>query len=87
MTTPCIITVAITGSLPRKKDNPAVPITVAEQVESTHAAFDAGDGRRGAATAVAAGRRDDSLPPAGSGNCGRRRSSMRCEAGAASIPS
>ena len=27
MTTPCIITVAITGSLPRKKDNPAVPIT------------------------------------------------------------
>lgn len=42
MTTPCIITVAITGSLPRKKDNPAVPITVAEQVESTHAAFEAG---------------------------------------------
>ena len=39
---PCIITVAITGSLPRKKDNPAVPITVAEQVESTHAAFEAG---------------------------------------------
>ncbi len=42
MTTPCIITVAITGSLPRKKDNPAVPITVAEQVESTHEAFEAG---------------------------------------------
>ena len=42
MTTPCIITVAITGSLPTKRDNPAVPITVAEQVESTHAAFDAG---------------------------------------------
>jgi 3-keto-5-aminohexanoate cleavage enzyme len=40
--TPCIITVAITGSLPRKKDNPAVPITVAEQVESTHEAFEAG---------------------------------------------
>lgn len=40
--TPCIISVAITGSLPRKKDNPAVPITVAEQVESTHEAFEAG---------------------------------------------
>jgi uncharacterized protein (DUF849 family) len=42
MTTPCIITVAITGSLPRKKDNPAVPISVAEQVESTHEAYEAG---------------------------------------------
>ncbi len=42
MTTPCIITVAITGSLPQKSDNPAVPITVEEQVESTHAAFEAG---------------------------------------------
>ncbi|MGX1790988.1 3-keto-5-aminohexanoate cleavage protein [Bosea sp. NPDC055332] len=42
MATPCIITVAITGSLPSKRDNPAVPITVAEQVESTHAAFEAG---------------------------------------------
>lgn len=42
MTTPCIITVAITGSLPKKKDNPAVPITVTEQVESTHEAFEAG---------------------------------------------
>ncbi len=40
--TPCIITVAITGSLPSKKDNPAVPVTVAEQVESTHEAFEAG---------------------------------------------
>jgi uncharacterized protein (DUF849 family) len=39
---PCIISVAITGSLPRKKDNPAVPISVGEQVESTHAAYDAG---------------------------------------------
>ena len=38
----CIITVAITGSLPQKQDNPAVPISVAEQIESTHAAFDAG---------------------------------------------
>jgi 3-keto-5-aminohexanoate cleavage enzyme len=42
MTTPCIITVAITGSLPSKKDNPAVPVTVAEQIESTHGAFEAG---------------------------------------------
>ncbi len=42
MTKPCIICVAITGSLPRKSDNPAVPITVAEQVESTHEAFEAG---------------------------------------------
>ena len=42
MSTPCIITVAITGSLPRKKDNPAVPISVAEQVESTQEAFEAG---------------------------------------------
>ena len=39
---PCIITVAITGSLPTKKDNPAVPISVAEQVESTQAAFERG---------------------------------------------
>ena len=42
MTTPCIITVAITGSLPRKNDNPAVPISIAEQIESTHEAFEAG---------------------------------------------
>jgi uncharacterized protein (DUF849 family) len=42
MTKPCIICVAITGSLPRKSDNPAVPITIAEQVESTQAAFEAG---------------------------------------------
>ena len=42
MAEPCIITVAITGSVPRKQDNPAVPITVDEQVESTHAAYEAG---------------------------------------------
>lgn len=41
-TRPCIITVAITGSLPRKENNPAVPISIAEQVESTQAAFEAG---------------------------------------------
>jgi len=39
---PCILCVAITGSVPTKAANPAVPITVAEQVESTHAAFEAG---------------------------------------------
>ncbi len=42
MTTPCIIAVAITGSVPTKADNPAVPITVSEQVESTQAAYEAG---------------------------------------------
>ena len=42
MTKPCIICVAITGSLPTKADNPAVPVTVAEQVESAHEAFEAG---------------------------------------------
>ena len=42
MANPVIITVAITGAVPRKKDNPAVPVTPAEQVESTHEAFEAG---------------------------------------------
>jgi uncharacterized protein (DUF849 family) len=42
MTTPCIITCAITGSLPKKSDNPGVPITPAEQIESTHEAYEAG---------------------------------------------
>ncbi len=42
MTNPCIICVAITGSLPTKDNNPAVPITIAEQVESTQEAFEAG---------------------------------------------
>ena len=42
MSQPCIITVAITGSLPKKEDNPAVPITVDEQIESTQEAFEAG---------------------------------------------
>ena len=39
---PCIICVAITGSVPTKAANPAVPISVAEQIESTHEAFEAG---------------------------------------------
>ncbi len=42
MTEPAVIAVAITGSVPRKSDNPAVPITVAEQIDSTHQAFEAG---------------------------------------------
>ena len=37
-----VIAVAITGSVPRKADNPALPVTVAEQVESTHQAYEAG---------------------------------------------
>ncbi|KAB1074612.1 BKACE family enzyme [Methylobacterium planeticum] len=37
-----VIAVAITGSVPRKRDNPALPVTVAEQIESTHQAFEAG---------------------------------------------
>lgn len=57
MTTPCIICVAITGSLPTKANNPAVPITVSEQVESTHAAFEAG-----AAIVHAHVRNDDQTP-------------------------
>lgn len=39
---PCIICVAITGSVPTKANNPAVPISVTEQIESTHEAFEAG---------------------------------------------
>lgn len=42
MTKPCIITVAITGALPTKADTPAVPVTVPEQIESTHEAYEAG---------------------------------------------
>ncbi len=42
MTNPCIICVAITGSLPTKENNPAVPISIAEQIESTQEAFEAG---------------------------------------------
>ena len=42
MKPPCIIAVAITGSLPGKSDNPAVPIAVAEQVASAREAWEAG---------------------------------------------
>ena len=39
---PVVIAVAITGSVPRKADNPALPTTPAEQIESTHEAFEKG---------------------------------------------
>ncbi len=42
MPDPCIICVAITGSVPTRADNPAVPISISEQVESTHEAFESG---------------------------------------------
>ena len=42
MSEPCIITVAITGAVPKKEDNPAVPVIPSEQIESTHEAFEAG---------------------------------------------
>lgn len=57
MSDPCIICVAITGSLPTKANNPAVPISIAEQVESTHEAFEAG------ASIVHAHVRDDEGKP------------------------
>lgn len=42
MTTPAIITVAITGAVPTKSDNEAVPVTPDEQIRSAVEAFDAG---------------------------------------------
>ena len=57
MTTPTIICVAITGSVPRRSDNPAVPVTIAEQVASTRAAWEAG-----AAIAHCHVRNDDETP-------------------------
>jgi 3-keto-5-aminohexanoate cleavage enzyme len=42
MIQPTIISVAITGSVPNKADNPAVPLSPQEQIESTHAAYEAG---------------------------------------------
>ena len=57
MSKPCVICVAITGSLPRKSDNPAVPVTVVEQVESAQEAFEAG------ASIVHAHVRDDNQNP------------------------
>jgi 3-keto-5-aminohexanoate cleavage enzyme len=54
---PCIICVAITGSLPTKENNPAVPISISEQIESTQESFEAG------ASIVHAHVRDDEGKP------------------------
>lgn len=59
MPEPCIIAVAITGSVPQKSDNPAVPISIEEQVESTQEAFEAG-----AALVHCHVRREDGTPTA-----------------------
>ncbi|HEX4944300.1 MAG TPA: 3-keto-5-aminohexanoate cleavage protein [Usitatibacteraceae bacterium] len=42
MDQPVVIAAAITGSVPRKKDTPAIPVIPSEQIESTHQAFEAG---------------------------------------------
>jgi 3-keto-5-aminohexanoate cleavage enzyme len=70
--TPCIICVAITGSLPRKAHNPAVPITVQEQVESTQAAFEAG-----ASIVHAHVRNDDETPTSDPERFGRLLEGLR----------
>ena len=72
MAGPCIICVAITGSLPRKANNPAVPITVAEQVESTHEAFEAG-----ASIAHCHVRNDDETPSSDPEKFGRLLEGLR----------
>ncbi|MEM9106954.1 MAG: 3-keto-5-aminohexanoate cleavage protein [Pseudomonadota bacterium] len=72
MSNPCIICVAITGSVPTKKDNPAVPITVEEQIESTHEAFEAG-----ASIAHCHVRNDDETPTADPEKFGRLTEGLR----------
>lgn len=42
MSKPCILCCAITGSVATKESNPAVPISISEQVESSHEAYEAG---------------------------------------------
>jgi uncharacterized protein (DUF849 family) len=42
MNNPVIITVAITGAIPRKKDCPGLPVTVSEQIEATQKSYEAG---------------------------------------------
>lgn len=39
---PCVLCCAITGSVATKADNPAVPTSIQEQIESSHAAVEAG---------------------------------------------
>ena len=69
---PCIICCAITGSLPKKAHNPAVPITVAEQVESTQAAMEAG-----ASIVHAHVRNDDETPTSDPERFGRLLEGLR----------
>jgi uncharacterized protein (DUF849 family) len=69
---PCIITVAITGSVPRKENNPAVPTTVAEQVESTAEAFAAG-----ASVVHVHVRNDDQTPTSDPGRFAEFQSAIR----------
>lgn len=59
MSRPVIISCAITGPVACKADNPALPITPSEQIESTHAAFEAG------ASVVHLHVRDDAGRPTG----------------------
>jgi 3-keto-5-aminohexanoate cleavage enzyme len=42
ITRPVVVAVAITGSVPRKKDNQNLPVLPSEQIASTRAAFEAG---------------------------------------------
>ncbi|WP_435230034.1 3-keto-5-aminohexanoate cleavage protein [Pseudopelagicola sp. nBUS_20] len=42
MTTPCIITTAITGAIPRTKECPGLPVIPSQQIESTQEAYEAG---------------------------------------------
>ena len=72
MTKPCIICVAITGSLPRKSNNPAVPITIAEQIASAQEAFEAG-----AAIAHCHVRNDDETPTSDPERFGRLLEGLR----------
>lgn len=69
---PCIICVAITGSLPTKADNAAVPISVAEQVESTQEAFEVG-----ASICHAHVRKDDGTPTSDPERFGRLLEGLR----------
>jgi len=42
MSAPVIITLAMTGAIPRKKDCPGLPVSPSEQIEETHKAFELG---------------------------------------------
>ena len=72
MPNPCILCVAITGSVPTKAANPAVPISIAEQIESTHAAFEAG-----ASICHAHVRNDDETPSSDPEKFGRLQEGVR----------